>query len=75
MGNKKLGIGLVGLLFSIFLAGVIRKTLLKEVINQFYATDTSSWPLAADILWQLFPIFIISIPIFLSFILLMSYIE
>lgn len=75
MGNKKLGIGLVGLLFSIFLAGVIRKTLLKEVINQFYATDTCSWPLAADILWQLFPIFIISIPIFLSFILLMSYIE
>ena len=65
----------VGGIISLLVAGILRNTLLKEVIDQFVATDTSNWPWATAQLWEVFPILIIAVVIFVPILSILDEIE
>ena len=50
----------VGGIISLLIAGILRNTLFKEVIDQFVATDTSNWHWATAQVWEVFPILVIA---------------
>jgi len=56
----------VSVIVSLFVATVIRKTVLAHTLDKFYTTDTSSWGWATVTLWELIPTMIIAVLIFAS---------
>lgn len=55
---------IIGGIVSLIIAAILRNTLLKETIDQFFATDTSNWHGATAQMWELIPVVLIAAVIF-----------
>ena len=58
--------------FSLIVAGVLRRTLLSTALDQFFAVDTSSWHWATVAVWNLLPTVGIAVAIFAAIMVLIE---
>ena len=59
-------------IFSLVVAGVLRRTLLSTALDQFFAVDTSSWHWATVVVWNMLPTVGIAAVIFAAIMVLIE---